>query len=54
MRKKESYCFRQIIHTNNGHLPTKVIPLIESKDEPVIQCGVPVLTVENTFVGDCG
>ena len=45
MRKKESFCFRQIIYTNNGHLPTKVIPLIEFTDEPVIQCGVPVLIV---------
>lgn len=33
------------------HLPTKVTPLIDFTDEPVIRCDVPV--VESTFVDDC-
>ena len=41
---------RQIIciYINQGHLPTKVTPIIDFKDEPIIQCEVPV--IENTFV----
>ena len=38
-------------HTNQGHLPTKVTPVIGLTDEPVIQCDVPV--IENNFVDDC-
>ena len=39
---------RQIIYTNQGHLPTKITPVIDFTDEPVIQCDVAV--EENTFV----
>ena len=38
-------------HTNQGHLPTKVTPVIDLTDEPVIQCDVPV--IKNNFVDDC-
>ena len=38
-------------HTKQGHLPTKVTPVIDLTDELVIQCDVPVLG--NNFVGDC-
>ena len=47
--KKGKQYVKQIIYTNQGHLPTKVTPLIEFKDESVIQCNVPI--VENTFAG---
>ena len=37
-------------YTTQGHLPMKVAPDIGFRDEPVIQCDVPV--VKNTFVDD--
>ena len=49
--KKEKQYVRQIICTNQGHLPTKVTPVIYFTHEPVIQWDVPV--AENTFVDDC-
>ena len=42
---------KSVRHTNQGHLPTKVTPVIDLTDEPVIQCDVPV--IENNFVDDC-
>ena len=49
--KKEKQYVRQIIYTNQGHLPTKVTPDINFADKPVVQYDVPV--VENIFVDDC-
>ena len=40
----------QIIYTTQGHLFTKVTPVIDFAEKPVIQCEVPV--VENTCVND--
>ena len=48
--EKKKNNIRQIIYTNQGHLPTKVTPDINFADEPVVQC---VSVVENTFVDDC-
>ena len=42
---------KNVRQTNQGHLPTKVTPVIDLTDEPVIQCDVPV--IENSFVYDC-
>ena len=41
--KKEKQCVRQIIYTNQGHLPKKGTPDIDFMDEPVFQCDVPVV-----------
>ena len=30
-------------HTNQGHIPTEVSPVIDFTDKPVIQCDVPVV-----------
>ena len=49
--KKGKQYVGHIVHTNQGHLPTKVTPDIDFTDKPVIRCDVPV--VENTFVNDC-
>ena len=38
-------------HTTQEHLPTKVTPVIDLKNEPVIQCDLPV--IENNIVDDC-
>ena len=46
LRKK----VRQIVYTNQGHLPIKATPVIDFTDEPVIQGNV--LAVENTSVDD--
>ena len=46
--KKGKQYVRQIIYINQGYLPTKVTPVIDFTDEPIIQCEVTV--VENTFV----
>ena len=46
--KKGKQYVRQISYINHGHLFTKVTPVIDFTDEPVIQCDVPI--VENTFV----
>ena len=48
--KEEKQYVRQIIHTNQGHLSTKVTPDIDGTDEQVVQYGFPL--VQSTFVGD--
>ena len=42
---------RHIIYTNQGHLHTKFISIIDFTDEPAIRCDVS--DVENAFVDDC-
>ena len=44
-KKKGKQYVRQIIHINQGHLPTKVTPAIYFTDEPIIQCKVPVVEI---------
>ena len=46
--KKGKQYVRQIIYINQGHFSTKFTPVIYFTDEPIIQCGVPV--VDNTVV----
>ena len=41
--KKGKQFVRQIIYINQRHLSTKVIPLIDFADKPVIQCDVPLV-----------
>ena len=49
IKKKRKQYVRQIIYNiNQANLPTKVTPVIDFTDEPVIQCEVPV--VESNFV----
>ena len=48
--KKEEQYFKQIINTNQGHLPAKVVPAIEYTHETVIHWDVPVK--EKTFIDD--
>ena len=50
MLQSEKNGRQYVRHTNQGHLPAKVTPVIDLTDEPVIQCDVPV--IENNFV-DC-
>ena len=45
--KKEEQYAGQIIHTNQGHLFTKVTPNIYFTYEPVTQYGFPVVSVAN-------
>ena len=47
---KGKHSVRHTAYTNQGHLLTKVILVIDFTDEPVIWSNVPV--VENTFVDD--
>ena len=47
-KKKGKQYLIQIIYINQGHFPSKVSPIIDFTDEPVMQCDVPV--VEYTFV----
>ena len=45
---KKYFTVRQIIYIDQGHLSRKVTPVIDFKDEAIIQWEVPV--IENTFV----
>lgn len=48
--KKEEQYLKQIINTNQGHLPAKFTPVIEYTHETVIHCDVPVK--EKKFIDD--
>ena len=48
--RKEKQYIRQIMYTNQEHLPTKVTPDLDFSDEPIVQYDVPV--IENTFADD--
>ena len=48
--RKEKQYIRQIMYTNQEHLPTKVAPDLDFSDEPIVQYDVPV--IENTFADD--
>ena len=50
MRKKKDKMSGNHVHLSGAFIHRNN-PVIDLKDEPVIQCDVPV--VENTFVDDC-
>ena len=51
VEKTENNMSEKWIHTNQGHLPTKVTHVIDFTDKPDIKYDVP--DVENTFVNYC-